>query len=73
MPNSAMSEPQQKIYKSRSVIFLDNLIGGIAWGVGSVAGAIAVVCLIGFVITQTKSIPFLSGIVSVFMMQIQGK
>ncbi|CAN5299554.1 hypothetical protein BH10PAT2_BH10PAT2_1980 [soil metagenome] len=66
-------EPSHKIYKSRLALFIDNLIGGIGWGVGSVIGATVVVGLIGFFITQTKSVPFLGNMISIISNQIGSK
>jgi hypothetical protein len=71
MPSSTQLEPVNKIYKSRLAIFIDNTIGGIGWGIGSVVGAALTVATIGFIITQSKSIPFLSSIVSIIASQVQ--
>jgi hypothetical protein len=67
----ANDEKFTQIYKPRRQIFLDNLVGGIAWGVGSVIGATLIIGILGIIISQTRSIPFLGQIVNLTMSEIQ--
>lgn len=67
----SQNDKSLSIYKSRKDLFIDNLIGGISWGVGSVVGATVVIGMLGFVIAQTQSIPFLGKIVNVVTTEIQ--
>lgn len=53
------------IHRSRWQIFWNNLIGGIAWGLGSVIGATIVVGILGFLLIQFRHIPFLGDLVNV--------
>ena len=57
--------------KSQKRIFIDNLIGGMAWGVGSVLGATIIVGVLGLVIIETKKIPFLGSIVTIIQTEIK--
>jgi hypothetical protein len=66
-----MTEKPYTIYKSRKDLFIDNFIGGISWGVGSVLGATVIISIIGIVIAQTRSIPLLGNIVEVITTEIQ--
>jgi len=70
---AAQEEPSLRIYKSRPILFIDNLIGGVGWGIGSVIGATVVVTVIGFMITQSQSIPFLNNIIGMVSSQLQQK
>ncbi|MBN2015342.1 hypothetical protein JW766_00735 [Candidatus Dojkabacteria bacterium] len=61
-------EPKQnflKIYlRSRKQIILDNLIGGIAWGVGSAIGATLIIGLISFVFVKTRNVPLIGDLLT---------
>lgn len=53
-----------KIYtRSRWKILIDNLLGGIAWGVGSVIGATIIIWILSFIFIRTQNIPFLGDVV----------
>lgn len=65
-------EPHEKIYKSRQQIFLDNIIGGIAWGVGSVVGATLVISMIGFLLARLENFPFIGDIAHNIVEEIGG-
>ena len=47
-------------------MLLNNFLGGIVWGVGSVLGATVVVAAIGYLITTFKAVPFLGEIIAIF-------
>lgn len=70
MPKKTIDQPSEKIYKTRQQLFLDNLLGGIAWGVGSVIGATLVIGILGFSIAQLKTVPFLGDVVAVIIHEI---
>jgi len=55
----------------RRSIFMNNLIGGIAWGLGSVIGATIIVGILGLIIVNTKRVPILGDLVKVITEQIQ--
>jgi hypothetical protein len=57
--------------KSRKQIFLDNLVGGVAWGVGSIIGASIIVGLFGIIITQTRNVPLVGDIINVVIQEIE--
>lgn len=51
-------------------IFLNNLIGGVGWGVGSVLGATVLIALIGLGISASRTVPFLGDITEAVLEQI---
>ncbi len=51
------------IYKTRKQLFFDNLIAGIAWGLGSGIGATLVLALIGFLLARSQELPFVGQII----------
>ncbi len=57
--------------KNRKAIFIDNLIGGISWGLGSVIGATIIVGILGLIIVNTKKIPFVGEIIEIVTEQIE--
>lgn len=60
--------------KSRGRIFTDNLIGGVAWGVGSIIGATIIIGALGLFITRTRNIPLIGDVVQVIIEEInQGR
>lgn len=42
---------------SRKTIFFNNLLGGVAWGLGATVGASIILALLGFLISQAHVIP----------------
>lgn len=66
----APREPHQNVYRSRKQIVIDNLLGGIAWGLGSIIGATIVVSLIGFLLSQVETVPFIGKIVQNVVQEI---
>jgi hypothetical protein len=56
--------------RSRRRIFLDNLLGGIAWGVGSVIGATIVIGLLSFIFVRMNKVPLIGDIVEKFVLEI---
>ena len=44
---------------SRKSIFFNNLLGGIAWGLGATVGASIIIALLGFIIAQLHFIPII--------------
>jgi len=73
MKNSSLQK-FERIYKSQKQLFIDNLIGGVAWGIGSVIGATLFVALLGIVISRSNNIPILRDVVGVIIEEIdEGK
>lgn len=53
-----------KVYtRSRKRILLDNLLGGIAWGIGSVIGATIIIWILSFVFVRSQRIPLLGDLI----------
>jgi len=57
--------------KSRIHIFTDNLIGGVAWGVGSIIGATIIIGVLGLVISRSRNIPLVGDVVNVILDEIR--
>lgn len=66
-----MTEPQTKIYTKRSTLMINNFLGGISWGVGSVIGATLVVSILALILAQTSHIPLIGTIVESVMTEIE--
>lgn len=59
--------PDQKyeqIYNKRSTIFVNNFIGGIAWGLGATFGVSILIAILGFVASQANLVPIVGSFVS---------
>lgn len=66
-----MTDRAGEVYtKSRRQIMIDNFIGGLTWGLGSVIGATIVVGILGLIIVNTKHIPLIGDVVKVAVEQI---
>lgn len=57
--------------KSKKHIVIDNFLGGISWGVGSVIGATIIVGIVGILIVRTSTIPLIGDVVKVVISEIQ--
>jgi hypothetical protein len=57
-------ELAHRVYRSRQALFIDNMIGGIAWGAGSVMGATVVVAVIGLILSQLVRVPLIGSYIS---------
>lgn len=66
-PANLPEQPHERIYRPRREIFINNLIGGVAWGLGGLIGATVVVALLGVLIVQTQRIPLIGGVVEVII------
>jgi hypothetical protein len=62
--NSIMSEPSEKIYRSKKDIFINNFIGGVAWGLGASLGLAVLIAIIGYIISRIDWVPIMGSIVS---------
>ncbi len=60
--------------KPRGKIFIDNLIGGLAWGAGGIIGATIIVGVLGLIISRSRQIPLIGDVVNVVIDEInQGR
>lgn len=57
-------EPYEKIHRNRKQIFIDNFMGGVAWGLGATVGLGIVFAILGFVLGKLNFIPFVGAFVS---------
>ena len=53
------------------IIFKNNFIGGLAWGLGSVIGATVLVAILGLIISVYGDIPVLGNIITFISQAIQ--
>lgn len=54
-----MPEDHLRIYKKKRHIMLDNFLGGIAWGLGTVVGISLIAVIAGFLISKIDLIPII--------------
>ncbi len=68
-----MAEPKDKIYRSKKVIFFDNLIGGVAWAMGATIGLAIILAILGFVVKNINLVPIVGNFVSDVMKEVLQK
>ena len=68
-----MAEPAEKIYKSRKNIFIDNFVGGIAWGLGASVGLAILLAVVGYIISRIDWVPFFGKVMSEASRQVVEK
>ncbi len=65
-------EKHEQIHKTRLQIFINNFLGGIAWGLGATVGVSIFFAVVAFVLSKINLIPvvgnFVSG-VAVYILQ----
>ena len=57
-------ERHEEIHKTRKHIFLNNFLGGVAWGLGATVGVSIFFAIFGFLISKVNLIPFVGNFVS---------
>lgn len=57
--------------KSRWRIFGDNLIGGFAWGVGSVLGAVVLFAVLGYITAKVAGVPVIGEFVYNILVEVE--
>ena len=57
-------EPHEKIERTKRQIFINNFIGGIAWGLGATIGLAIVLTTLGLVVSKVNLIPVVGTFVS---------
>ncbi|MDQ3008406.1 MAG: DUF5665 domain-containing protein [bacterium] len=68
---SSAKEPVEKVYRSRKRLFIDNFIGGIAWGVGSVLGVTVIIAIVAYLLTQAQDLPYIGSWIGDLLYQIE--
>ena len=56
-------EPHEKVNRSKKEIFINNFIGGVAWGLGSIIGFTIIFAIIGYLISKVDFVPIMGGFV----------
>lgn len=64
-------EKYEEVKRDRKAIFINNLIGGIAWGLGATVGVSIVLAIFGIIIRQINFVPFIGNAVIEIMKFIQ--
>lgn len=59
-----MSERHENIYKSRKAIFVNNFIGGIAWGIGVTIGLGLLLATLAFIGKNVNLVPVVGDFVA---------
>lgn len=57
-------EKHEEVYRPKKQIFINNLIGGIAWGFGATIGLTLLFALLGLVLANVNLIPIVGSFVS---------
>lgn len=57
-------EKHENIHKNWKEIFVNNFIGGIAWGLGGTVGAAIILSLLGLFLSKVNLVPFIGTFVS---------
>lgn len=52
-------EKYNQVYRSRKEIFLNNFLGGVAWSLGTLVGAVIIVGIIGFLLSKVNLVPLI--------------
>jgi len=63
----------ENIYKDKSKwrLFVDNLVGGIGWGIGGVLGVGLVLVVVGFLVGRVQAIPYVGEFVYNILIEVQ--
>ena len=61
-----MDDKHDHVHKSVKRIFLNNFIGGIAWGLGATVGAAVLLAILGFILSKVNLVP----VVGTFVAQV---
>jgi len=57
-------EPHEKVYRNRKRMFVDNFIGGIAWGLGATVGLAIILTLTGFLLGKIGLVPIIGDFIA---------
>jgi hypothetical protein len=57
-------EKHEQLHKTRTEIFLNNFLGGIAWGLGATIGVSIFFTIFAFILNKINLIPVVGGFVS---------
>ncbi len=55
-------EKFEKVHTGRGKIFLNNFLGGIAWGLGATIGVTIIVGIISYIVRQINLVPLLGDV-----------
>jgi hypothetical protein len=59
-----MTEPHEKVYRSKKDIIINNFLGGIAWGLGASVGLAILLAILGYIISRIDWVPIFGSIIS---------
>ena len=65
------TEHHYDVHRSRKKMLLDNCIGGIAWGFGTVIGGTLVILLIGYILSKVELIPIIGDWIRAITEEVQ--
>ncbi len=57
--------------RTRSQIIFDSFWGGMAWGIGSILGAVLLFAIVGFIITRVQAIPIIGNFVYNVLIEVE--
>lgn len=59
-----------KVKESKKEIFFNNLIGGVAWGLGATVGAAIILAVAGIILTKVNTIPVVGNYIENILLYI---
>lgn len=65
-------EKHEHVHKSLKRIFVNNFIGGIAWGLGATVGVAVLLAILGFIFSKVNLVPVIGtfvGQITSFVLQ----
>lgn len=57
-------EKYEQVHLGKKQIFINNFLGGVAWGIGATIGASLLVSILGIILSQLDFIPIIGAFVS---------
>lgn len=60
-----------RVYISTAKVLLNNFLGGLAWGFGTVLGATVVVALVLFMLSKLDTVPIIGDFINNILEEIQ--
>jgi len=61
----------QKVRLPRREIILNNFLGGLFWGLGTVTGGVVIIGLIGYLLTILGAIPLIGDFIAKIIREVQ--
>lgn len=57
-------EPNEKIYRNKKEIFLNNIIGGFGWSIGATIGIAIIFAILTYIVAKINLVPIVGNFVT---------